>query len=386
MTMQCPSELALDQAFNEGPTPELLVHLESCVSCSRIWDETEEAISIAHALPAYVPTGARLEELRTALLAAPAAPPAPAPSLARRRMSWIVPAATIAMAAGIVLVLNAMTDDAPRAPAPPSSPRHAHGLVHAHAGALYSIVGLPPDELVRLRDGVADFDVDPLGPGERFRVIVGTDEVEVRGTSFEIVAVNDRLRNVHVVHGRVDVRIHGGPTTTLNAGESWEPTTTAVAAPPPPPVVTTPATRVSRPPKPRPPVMPPTTKPQEVEFTRGWEHMRQGDLSDAAVAFGRAVALDPSGALAEDASFWRAIAIARLDRTYEAITALREFLATYQNSTRSGEASATLGWLLVDIGELTEARARFRTAEQDTNAAVQMSARKGLDELNSKKE
>ena len=114
---------------------------------------------------------------------------------------------------------------------------------------------------------------------------------------------------------------------------------------------------------------------------QGWDAMRQGELGQAAAAFSRAIALAPDGALAEDATFWHAVAVARLERTQEAVAAFRSFLDAYPTSARAGEASAMLGWLFVDRHELDEARRRFRAAINDPHPSVQASARKGLEML-----
>jgi len=58
--------------------------------------------------------------------------------------------------------------------------------------------------------------------------------------------------------------------------------------------------------------------------------------------------LAPDSALVEDASFWRAVALARGKRIADALSAFREFLDGYARSARAGEASAALDWLLVD--------------------------------------
>ena len=113
----------------------------------------------------------------------------------------------------------------------------------------------------------------------------------------------------------------------------------------------------------------------------GWEAMRRGELETAAVEFSRAVALAPQGPLAGDATFWHAVTIARVGRSAEAVAALRGFVATYPTSARVGEASAMLGWMLVDAHELEEARRRFQAAVNDPQPSVQASGRQGLELL-----
>jgi hypothetical protein len=46
----------------------------------------------------------------------------------------------------------------------------------------------------------------------------------------------------------------------------------------------------------------------------------------------------------------------------EALAAFRDFLDTYARSTRAGEASAMLGWILIDARAYDETARRFRAA------------------------
>jgi len=402
----CPTELELDQAFSVGADPDLIAHLDGCHGCRTLWDETAIAVELARELPLAIPPVHHREERRTALLAAwdpvpfVRAPVQPAPEISavrpQRRGRWAVAAIVLAAAATVAVVVAA------RHPShdPEVVASHARrGVVHAHEGARFSLAAQPPDEIVRLRDGVIDIDVDPLSVGERFRVVVGTDEVEVRGTSFEVVATADHLVGVHVVHGRVEVKRAGMAPVVLTGGQAWHASTATDLPPPatPAPIVAPPAPSAPRlpsrsPPKARPadPVVPPppaagmtpppkVTDPQEVAFNRGWDAMRLGEYGQAAAAFNRAVALAPDGALTEDATFWHAVAVARLHRTGEAIVAFRSFLDAFPSSTRAGEASAMLGWLLVETHELDEARRRFHAAETDPHEGARASALKGLE-------
>jgi len=377
----CPTATELDRAFGSA-APELVSHVASCPACTAAWTETAEAIALVRELPAELPPALHREEQRTALLAAFEHRPTTA-----RRRGWLVPAVTAAAAASVLFALWPHVHAPAPASAPPlpPAPASAH-VVHPHAGAHYTIAAEAPDEIVRLREGTIDVDVRPLRPGERFRVIVGADQLEVHGTSFEVVAAGDHLVSVHVVHGRVEVRRVGTAPAFVTGGQSWH-AVAAIAGPPSParapqPRVTPPAARaVERVPPPAEPPPAAATDPQETAFVAGWDAMRRGELAVAADAFARAVALDPHGDLAEDGTFWHAVAVARLHRTEEALIALRSFIGAYPTSTRAGEASVMLGWLLVDANQLDEAERRFRAAASDASQAVRASARSGLDAL-----
>ncbi len=422
----CPSELELDRAVSVGADPELAVHLDGCEACRALWDETVGALELVRDLPFDAPSADHVEERRTALLAAwegvpsvrlaalsapvvapqvqdetePVIAAQAAPKRVRHGLVWIATAMGVAATAVIVIAARAGSRTPDTSQARDEATVHPRrGVVHPHEGARFTLAAQPPDEIVRLREGVIDLDVDPLAAGERFRVVVGTDEVEVRGTSFEVVAAADHLVSVHVIHGRVEVRRAGDAPVVLAGGEAWHATAASVLAPAP-----TPAPVIASPPRPAPtrpavtiasklprtelPVPAPSAKapdPQEAAFVRGWDAMRQGEYGQAAAAFNRAVALAPDGALSEDATFWHAVAVARLHRSSEAIAAFRSFLDAFPISTRAGEASAMLGWLLVETHEIDEARRRFHAAESDPNASARASALQGLDALDGKR-
>jgi TolA-binding protein len=117
-------------------------------------------------------------------------------------------------------------------------------------------------------------------------------------------------------------------------------------------------------------------RPIEVLFDEGFATLTSGDPATAAQIFERAARSAPSDPLAEDASFWRASSLVRA-KSSAATSALEGFLARYKSSPRVGEASAMLGWLVLDR-DLDRAEKLFRTAETDKVASVRASATKGL--------
>ncbi len=127
----------------------------------------------------------------------------------------------------------------------------------------------------------------------------------------------------------------------------------------------------------RAPAETPSANEAEIAFARGWSALRTGDFSIAAEAFGR-VSAGKDSALAQDALFWRGVALDRAGRFEPARQVLANFLARYPDSDRKGEASVILGWLLVRSGDLADARVRFTGALQDPAERVRSSARAGL--------
>ena len=94
---------------------------------------------------------------------------------------------------------------------------------------------------------------------------------------------------------------------------------------------------------------------------------------------GRAVDAAPTAALAEDARYWEAVALARQGSVGKARAAMEEFLRGFPGSPRAGEVSAMLGWSLLKSHEWPAAEQRFRAAESDPAPAVRESAKKGLE-------
>ncbi|HET9992429.1 MAG TPA: tetratricopeptide repeat protein, partial [Kofleriaceae bacterium] len=211
--------------------------------------------------------------------------------------------------------------------------------------------------------------------GERFRVVVGTSEIEVRGTAFDVTADRDRLVDVHVLHGRVVVRPFGRDTVVLVAGGDWRDTPIVAADPPPPPA-----------PHPRPSAVSPPAAPSQdqVAYVDAWTALRGAHFEDAAAQFAKALTAAPDGALADDARFWHAVALARGHAARPALAAFRELVDEHPGSTHAGEASAMLGWLLVDAKRLDEARERFAAATNDPSPKVRASAQAGMDALDSR--
>jgi tetratricopeptide (TPR) repeat protein len=386
--MNCLSSQELSRAISDGVEP---AHLAGCASCTRELMATREMIELARDAAPALPPQARREEVRTMLLAAGRSADVLAPH-PRSRARYAVAGALALAAAAIAIVVV-------REPATPAG--HFHATVRPLAGADYTATQRAPDEIVYLRDGAIDVEVAPLHAGERFRIVLEDAEVEVHGTRFVATAAAGKLVAVDVAHGIVEVRARGAGSVLLRVGESWRPpvvTPVITALPasrpappePPPPVRTKRVVKAAPPTVPPAPaevtppaVVPPTPKierlPQERAYDEGWAAMRAGTFAEAAKDFARVQLLDPGGALAEDATYWYAVALARANDSAQAITAFGDFLDHYPKSRRAGEASAMLGWLLVGAQQPAEAERRFRAAVNDPAPAVRDSARAGLD-------
>jgi Tetratricopeptide repeat/FecR protein len=381
----CPSELDLTRALQGVADPAIDAHLVRCPSCRAIRDGWSEVIGLAREIPVDVPPLAHREAMRTSLLAAAAGSPTPG---ARRRLSGLVWGGAVAVAASCALWFVS------RKPVRPAAKDRAS--IVAIDGADYKIVAPPPTETVWLRSGTLAFDVAPLRANERFKVMTGDGEVEVRGTYFEVTATGDKLAVVRVTRGHVEVRPLDRQSVLLGPGEIWRP------EPPHPGEVAKPTAAIPHP-RERPPHQPQwaaraerlsrsdsspdatqrSPSPQEDLYDGAWDAMRSGDFPKAATKFMQVAEVAPRGPLADEGAFWRGVALARAGERTEAIAAFRLMLAGYPGSPRNGEASAMVGWLLIDEDPAGAARL-FRAAISDSRPSVRDSARQGLNLLNHK--
>lgn len=403
--MNCPSTTQLSRSLiDDHLRAELSSHVATCDRCQHELTTHRSIADRVRDLPVYQPSLTDARHAHNALLVA-ARNAAPG---RRPRWHWFaVGAGSFAAAVAIVLLVVR-----------PAAPTYRAEL-HPQADAQFARVGASPDEIVRLSDGTMTLEVAPLGADERFRVITADAEVEVRGTAFDVAASHDHLQSVRVLHGRAVVRTQGR-TIILADGERWEPqiaridvvpaapalTPTPAPAPAPAPLVASSSTTPSAPvaqkairpsakpahaPKAKPPVAqisttveqpPPAAMPKrqnELLFEQGWASLKAGKTADAATTFERAALAAPDDPLAEDAWFWRASSLARA-KSPGASDAFDKFLSRYPHSPRSGEASAMLGWLVIDTHP-DRAEKLFHVAESDPVPAVRASAQKGLANL-----
>ena len=116
-------------------------------------------------------------------------------------------------------------------------------------------------------------------------------------------------------------------------------------------------------------------------FERGWALLRDRRFGAAADAFADLERRSRGNAIVEDALFWRGVAFARAGDKTQARAAVETFLGRFPRSPRGGEASAQLGWLLLDDGDRDGARPLFERAARDPSEHVRASARAGLQQV-----
>jgi hypothetical protein len=356
---RCRSEVALTRAFSEGPEGDLTNHMAACPRCATLWSDLTRLRAFTRDLSLPPPDAVRVEQTRTAILASL---PDHGPHISMHKKTRPAKSAgplLLAAAATVAFAALGIWHWAPRlvrrsAPVGPAVDRTLvtfHATVRARPDAMLGPMGDTADDQVRLQHGGAFFEVLPLSAGQRFRVIAGDGEVEVRGTSFEVEVDHDHLMRVSVRHGSVAVRAQGSPETLLTAGQEW---------------------LVSRPGL-------PSSLPSagETAFIEAWSAWRAGRFTEASVKFAAAVRLTGDAALAEDAAYWRAMALLRASSA-SATDELEAFLARYPRAAHAEDASIALAWRLLDGGRHAEARQRFRLALHAQDTSIRNSARLGL--------
>ena len=356
--------------------------------------ELHEIDELARELPRFRPDDARAEQVRTETLARVAQVATTMPERGRRARAAVWFALPVAAAAGLVWFVMSRDDQEAAEPAvatadaPPAPVARLVREIRPRPGA--RLESSLSDETVRLGDGSIEVEAAGLGERDAVRVATRDAEIEARSATFEVEARDDRLVAVIVREGRVEMRASSERTLrVITAGESW----TA-----PPPDAGLPATgALDRPPErrspgakepkrttsaaPAPPSASPRPAPGEHEFQAGWAELRAGKARQAAESFAAARRAAGEGGLGEDAHFWQGIALARSGQRARATEVLREFAREHPRSSRAGEASAKLGWLLYDAGRLDEAERYFEAAAADRVPQVQKSARDGLEAI-----
>lgn len=219
---------------------------------------------------------------------------------ATRRETFLSPS-RVAFSGGLLLVAAAallFVAVRQQAPADATIRAASHATIEASPGSEVSPVARGGDEIVGLV-GEAAFAVRPIPPGERFRVRVGADEVEVRGTRFVVQTEGPRLARVTVSEGVVDVRPVCCSPVTLRAGESWSAPPPSMAEPAPGPSSAPSATPSAAP--------PPSAATTSNDAPSGAELLAQGTAAydagryaAAAVLLSRAVATEPQASWARD--------------------------------------------------------------------------------------
>lgn len=413
LARRCPPGWELTRAASDGVDPHVERHIKRCERCAAEYQSLRDLpgrLSAVLSAPQKMNVGWRdAMGVRLRLSAQSLRP-----GRRRRVRLWVVASVSVVLMA-IVAIASIVSPEIRRAvvwrvvsrPAPTLS-TESRASIRAIGPARFMRAQLPPDELVRLDEGTLELEVTPLHASERFRVITGDAEVEVRGTSFKVSAAEHLLTAVHVWRGRVEVRSRDGAFAELDAGDGWIRGSRAGAAaqnleaeqanstsahgsggltsssPPQrrPQRKAPSASAANRPPLPS---FNPAPAPRDqqqldlgVSFAHAWVLLRRGDAKKAAAEFEQVERLARGLDLEEDALYWRAVAVGRAGDPAGARRLYGEFVDRFPRSGRAGEAASALGWLLLDADETRAARRAFERAAVDPSPHVRSNAQEGL--------
>jgi hypothetical protein len=325
---KCPPVERLAAAAS-GEDELVALHAEVCDRCGPLLAEPCDAGQLVRRLPAPPLVGDQRRTL--AALVAAGADRVPPP----RRSRWPIVAAVmvgVAAVAAVVATLPAheeVRDPIALAPAPPPpvQPPAPPPVKPPPPPKPPEIVATAADytrlaDRVKLRTGTLAIDARERTP---VVVVAGDAALHVDNSKLEITARAGMVATVHVFAGSVEL-VQGSRRTMIVAGDVWEAPRPVTAAPPPIEAAV---------------VHPDPPTPAEValaEFRAGWTALRDGHRAEAIAAFDRATDL----VVAEDASYWAAVACERDGQLAEALRRFRAFLAAFPTSPRIDAARAAI--------------------------------------------
>jgi len=114
----------------------------------------------------------------------------------------------------------------------------------------------------------------------------------------------------------------------------------------------------------------------EQDFRDGLRALMAGNPQQAVAALDRACGISSSSQM--DICYWAAVAWLRAGDRERARQGFAGVVARWPGSTHIGEANVALGWLLLEAGDRTAARARFAAAGDDRIPSVRAEALRGL--------
>jgi hypothetical protein len=355
----CPAAWELSRTLLEEGRRDVTAHLAACERCGAERRSLARANASIRALPRPAMSQEAFELIEARLgfgVVAPASPPSPR----TEAHGWAKRAAAISVSCGLVaaasLLLARHVRNVERSP----DPRASLASIRAVGDTVFSRESAA-DEVVRLESGTLELDVGSTPPERRFRVLTDDAVIESAESRISVQAAARTLVAVRVFAGYADVRLRGGHAL-LRAGDEWVQRATLV------PAEVEPATprRVGG------------GAARSGSFERAWHLLDAGKAAQAAEAFRAVEARSPGDAIVEDAVFWRGVSLVRAARPGEARAVLLRFTSRFPHSERVGEASAMLGWILLEAGDTDGARRAFERAQNDKVDRVRASARSGI--------
>ncbi len=199
-------------------------HCRICSACAEGLARDERLRSLVRGLPVAEPGQLALKRLRGRVLRDVTAGNASRSRLSRRQVVFAsslgIVFVAIAVFVGERVVLKTQVARAESARAA-QSPAPLAGAVAPSPGAVWTQAREGGTERVDLEAGTLRVHVRSQGPGERFFVRLPDGEIEVRGTTFDVTALDGATRHVDVDEGTVVLRIRGSSDQSLGPGTRW---------------------------------------------------------------------------------------------------------------------------------------------------------------------
>jgi len=405
----CPAAWELTRAsLEESDHRDVAAHARTCALCAPEWEALARTSAFARQLPAPLMSPGERLVLEERILGEAAVISVARARRPRSTRSWR-PAALLLLSSGLAIAAVVVVGELHLREVRRQTTSVAS--LRAIGATTFWRLRPPPDELVRLDAGTLEVTVAPSEDGRHVRIETADASIDAPAGRFRVEARAHILVAVRVFAGYAEVTTKG-ERAALHAGDEWARAPSqgsgdaATAVAPAPAEEPVPPTRSAAPPRGATPRLapaivarasrsrgaasasrvpgPPPHRPESTpatSFERGWSLLRAGDPLDAAAVFAEVDALANGEPLAEDAAFWRSVALQRGGRKVEARAAFADFLRRFPTSARCGEASAFLGWLLLDAGDRDGARRAFERALQDRVDRVRTSASRGLEQL-----
>lgn len=203
---------------------ELLAHVSQCEGCSEFLKEVQTLREVFSRIPEPELEAERLDTMRFTLMAAARRQRRQSAKHrdsipGRQRWPWAAVAAAAVLLATATSVVLLQRDRLAWWPSP--TERRGLAQVTLAANTVGEVIQSGAHEVYALQSGVATFVVPKLAANQHYRVVVGNDSVEVRGTRFQVVASGNVLQSVRVQEGRVVVRHANKTIAELKAGQEW---------------------------------------------------------------------------------------------------------------------------------------------------------------------
>jgi ferric-dicitrate binding protein FerR (iron transport regulator) len=316
-------------------------HCRACAFCAEQGVRDERLRTLGQGLPVVEPGDLAQRRLRARILRDATTGFASQASHSWRRVAcaWSLGVVLVAIAGLMGAKMASRTQvAAPTSAMASHPPAPLAGSVLPSAGTLWTQTREGGIERVDLETGTLRVHVRPQRPGERFFVHLPDGEIEVRGTTFEVTALDGSTRHVGVDNGTVVLRVRGSPDRSLGPGMSWARSESDPSSSREVPAIASSALASA--------ILRHRSEGVLLSGDNGasvyvdaMRSFREGHYDRAATTFHAFTLAYPLATEAEDASFLEALSMERAGRWDAAAVAAERHLERFPRSFRRKEAS-----------------------------------------------